>query len=94
MLRVCPWKCLMGSLFVGVVAGAVTEAELAQHRGWQAFIVVTDKPELLARLGQLLQTYWRGSTCPYYLEAHHAIQQKRGGTRTHRAGVQSRGQAC
>ena len=84
----------MGSLFAGVVAGAVTEAELVQHRGWQAFIIATDKPELLAHLGQMLQSYWRGSTGPYYLEAHHATQQERGGTRTHRSGVQPRGQAC
>ena len=47
----------MGSLFAGVIAGAVTEAELAQHRGWQVFIIATDKPELLARLGQPLQKY-------------------------------------
>ena len=94
MLRVRRWKCLVGSLFAGVVAGAVTEAELAQHRGWQAFIVATDKPELLACLGQPLQRYWRGSTGPYYLEARHATQQERGVTRTHRSGVQPRGQAC
>ena len=86
----------MGSLFAGVIAGAVTEAEFAQHHGWQAFVIATDKPELLARLGQPLQKYWGGSTSPYYLEAHHAAQQEREVTGTHRskAGVQPRGQAC
>ena len=84
----------MGSWSAGVVAGAVTAAEFAQHRGWQVFIVATDKPELLAHLGQPLQKYLRGSTGPYYLEAHHATQQERGVTRTHRSGVQPRGQAC
>ena len=86
----------MGALFAGVVASAVTEADLTQHRGLQAFIVVSDKPELLAHLGQLLQKYWRDSTGPHYLEAHHATHQECGVTRTHRsgAGVQPRGQAC
>ena len=84
----------MGALFAGVVASAVTEADLAQHRGLQALIVVSNKPELIARLGQLLQKYWRESTGPHYLEAHHATQQERGVTRTHRSGVQPRGQAC
>ena len=93
MLRARPWKRLMGSLFAGVVADAVTEADFVQHCGWQAFIVATDKPEPLACLGQPLQKCWRGSTGPYYLEARHATQQEHGVTRTHRSGVQLRGQA-
>ena len=86
----------MGAPSAGVIASAVTEADLVQHRGLQAFIVASDKPELLACLGQPLQKYWRESTGPHYLEAHHATQQERGVTRTHRsgAGVQPRGQAC
>ena len=86
----------MGALFAGVVASAVTEAELAQHRGLQACIVAGDKPELLACLGQPLQKYWRESTGPHYLKACRATQQGRRVTGTHRfrAGVQPRGQAC
>ena len=55
MLRVRPWKRLLGSLFAGVIASAATEADLVQHHGLQALIVVSNKPELLARLGQPLQ---------------------------------------
>ena len=86
----------MGAPSVGVVAGAITEADLARQCGLQAFIVASNKLELLAHLGQPLQKYWRESTGPHYLEAHHATQQERGVTSKHRSGtgVQPRGQAC
>ena len=83
----------MRALFAGVIASAATEADLVQHHGLQAFIVVSNKPELLARLGQPLQKCWRESTGPHYLEACRTTQQERGLTRTHssRVGVQPRG---
>ena len=86
----------MGALFAEVVASAVTEADLARQHGLRAIIVASNKPELLACLGQPLQKCWRESTGPHYLEACHATQQEHGVTRTHhsRAGVQPRGQAC
>ena len=96
MLRVRPWKRLMGAPSVGVVAGAITEADLVRQCGLQAFIVASDKPELLARLGQPLQKCWRESTGPHYLETRRATQQERRVTGTHRsrAGVQPRVQVC
>ena len=42
----------MGAPSAGVIASAITAADLAWQHGLQAFIVAGDKPELHIRLGQ------------------------------------------